>query len=106
LLTLIYCAIVKLMMKTTADHTYRRAQTSVEYLLLLTVVAVVVIASFSPGSLIDQVRISAASYYTSITKIIQGNAVPAPIAGGLCPAGPGETPACECPVPAFGGAPC
>jgi len=91
-----------------------RGQTSLEYLLLLTVVAVIVIASFRTGSLIDQVHDSAQGYFNTVTKVIMG-ARPAPIKGGWCPV---TCPAsgsygfnimyraCECPAPAFGGAPC
>jgi len=88
-----------------------RGQTSLEYLLLLSVVAVVVIASFSPGSLIDQVHNSAQGYYNTVTSAIMG-ANPKPINGGWCPVtcpsgGSGHTTviyrSCECPAPAFGG---
>jgi len=100
----------------------QRGQTSLEYLLLLAVVAVIVIASFSPGSLIQQVHDSAQGYYNTVTSVIMGNGNYTfdgrhitPIDGGWCPvtcpssgsAGPTVMyAACECPAPAFGGAYC
>ena len=92
----------------------KRGQTALEYLLLLAVVAVVVIASFSRGSLIDQVHNAAGGYYNTITNVIMGEN-PNPIDGGWCPV---TCPppnsygfnimygTCECPAPAFGGAYC
>lgn len=87
-------------------------QTSIEYLLLLAVVAVIVIASFRQGSLITQVHDSAAGYYNSVTQVIMGKN-PSPINGGwcpvTCPSGTGPATlfgSCECPAPAFGGTPC
>ena len=89
-----------------------QGQTSIEYLLLLAVVAVVVIASFGPGSLVSKVHDSAQGYYNSVTRVIMGEN-PQPINGGwcpvTCPSGSGPAvmyKACECPAPAFGGAPC
>jgi len=103
-----------------------RGQTSIEYLLLLAVVAVVVIASFRPGSLISQVHNSSQDYYNTVTRVIMDsdgskfvNGVsvdadnPKAIPGGWCPiacptgAGPQYIyGTCECPVPAFGGKYC
>ena len=93
-------------MRTPSRHNLKRAQTSLEYLLLLAVVAVVVIGSFGPNSLIQQVHDSAQNYFSSVTDAITGAKTPKAINGGLCPAAAGVTPACECPVPAFGGKPC
>jgi Flp pilus assembly pilin Flp len=96
------------------SHSVTRGQTSLEYLLLLAVVAVVVIASFRPGSLISQVHDSAQGYYNSVTRVIMGEN-PRAIDGGWCPvtcpssgsAGPSVIyPSCECPAPAFGGKYC
>jgi Flp pilus assembly pilin Flp len=100
-------------MKISVAHNLTRGQTSLEYLLILAVVAVIVIASFSPGSLVQQVHDSAQSYYNTVTTILMG-ANPKPINGGWCPVtcpsgsvGPAVMyKACECPVPAFGGAYC
>jgi len=99
-------------MRMSADYSPTRGQTSLEYLLLLAVVAVVVIASFGPGSLISQVHDSAQDYYKTVTRAIMGEN-PQPINGGWCPiqcpSGSGPTTiyqACECPAPAFGGASC
>jgi len=94
-----------------------RGQTSLEYLLLLAVVAVVVIASFGPGALVSQVHDSAQGYYNTVTRVIMGSgsdATPAKINGGWCPmtcptSGYGFNTMyglCECPAPAFGGAFC
>jgi Flp pilus assembly pilin Flp len=99
-------------MKIPVAHSLTRGQTSLEYLLLLAVVAVVVIASFGPGSLISKVHDSAQDYFSSVTRVIMGEN-PKPINGAwcpiTCPSGSGPTTifaACECPAPAFGGAPC
>jgi len=105
-----------------------QGQTSLEYVLLLAVVAVVVIASFGKGSLIDKVHDSAQGYYNTVTRVIMdsdGAVVsakggltdvdnPNPINGGWCPvtcpaAGFGPDVmygACECPAPVFGGLYC
>ena len=91
-----------------------RGQTSLEYLMLLAVVAVIVIASFGPGSLISKVHDSAQGYYNSVTRVIMGE-TPQRIDGGWCPVtcpssgsyGPTIMyAACECPAPAFGGSYC
>ncbi len=94
-------------------HNLTRGQTSIEYLLLLAVVAVVVIASFGPGSLISQVHDSAQGYYNSVTRVIMGEDPKKGIDGGWCPvtapSGAGPTVmyrSCECPAPAFGGYSC
>ena len=96
-------------------HSSARGQTSLEYLLLLAVVAVIVIASFGPGSLISKVHDSALSYYNTITRVIMGENPKQPIHGGWCPVTCsgnntyGATTmyaACECPAPAFGGLYC
>jgi len=91
-----------------------RGQTSLEYLLLLTVVAVIVIASFSKGALLDQIQATSRNYFNSVSEVIAGKN-PVPINGGWCPV---TCPAagsygfnvmyrsCECPAPAFGGQPC
>ena len=99
-------------MKTSVAYSSTRGQTTLEYLLLLAVVAVVVIASFGPGSLVSKVHDSAQSYYNTVTNVIMG-ANPQPINGGWCPvtapSGSGPTVmyrSCECPAPAFGGAYC
>ena len=106
---------------------HARGQTSLEYILLLAVVAVVVVASFGPGGLLSRVQNSSQGYYNTVTKVIMdsdgtntvgGKLVdldqPAPIDGGWCsvqclPSGYGPKtmyPACECPPPAFGGKYC
>lgn len=94
------------------NHKPSQAQTSIEYLLLVAVVAIIVIASFSKGSLIDKVHNSAQDYYSKVTSVIMGSN-PKPINGGWCPVicSAGNAPkviygACECPAPAFGGAAC
>lgn len=92
-----------------------RGQTALEYLLLMAVVAVVVIASFKPGSLISQVHDASQGYYNTVTRVIMGvgsDAKPAKINGGwcsvTCPAGGINNfqniySVCGCPQPAFGG---
>jgi len=107
-------------MKMPVAYSSNRGQTSIEYLLLLAVVAVIVIASFSPGSLISKVHDSAQDYYNTVTRVIMGNGNETidgkkikPIDGGWCPvtgpSGSGPTVmyrSCECPAPAFGGKAC
>ena len=92
-------------------HSAARGQTSLEYLLLLAIVAVIVIAGFSQGGLISKVHDAAQGYYGSATRVIMGE-TPAKINGGwcgvTCPLTAGFGPrymygACECPAPAFGG---
>ncbi len=107
-----FCVIFVLSMKIPLAYRSKLGQTSIEYLLLLAVVAVIVIASFGPGSLISQVHDSAQGYYNTVTRVIMGEN-PQPINGGWCPvtspSGSGPTVmyrACECPAPAFGGAYC
>jgi len=93
------------------------AQTTIEYLLLLTLVAVIVIISFR--TLLPRVRGSSLSFFDRAAASIMGQtpAVPA-VDGHWCPwtpcskpcddgTGPGtQTRVCECPRPAGGGAPC
>jgi Flp pilus assembly pilin Flp len=112
LLTLQLCVIFVLSMRMPFAYRSIRGQTTLEYLLLLAVVAVVVIASFGPGSLVSQIHDSAQGYYNTVTNVIMG-ASPQPINGGWCPvtspSGFGPTVmyrSCECPAPAFGGAYC
>lgn len=59
-------------MKIPVAHSPIRGQTSLEYLLLLAVVAVIIIASFGPGSLVSQVHDSAQDYYNTVTRVIMG----------------------------------
>ncbi|MDE2027619.1 MAG: hypothetical protein KGK03_01805 [Candidatus Omnitrophica bacterium] len=115
-------------MRISVNHSSFRGQTSIEYLLLLAVVAVVVITAFSRGGLIDKVRNTAGDYYNTVTRVIMDSDdgtrtlpngktasvdTPNPIDGGwcpvVCPTGSGPTTiygACECPAPAFGGQGC
>ncbi len=100
-------------MRISAVYRNRLGQTSLEYLLLLSVVAVVVIGSFGPGSLISQIGTAAGGYYNTVSNVIMG-ANPQPINGGWCPVTcPSGSIApsviyrsCECPAPAFGGQYC
>lgn len=96
-------------MKVPFKQDHCSGQTALEYLLLLTVVAVVVIAGFRSGSLIDQIHDSAGGFYNSVTRVIMGEN-PSAVTGHWCPVQ--CTPAfsgqviyakCECPMPAFGG---
>jgi len=93
-------------------HRPLRGQTALEYLLLLSVVAIVVVAAFNHGGLIDQIQGSAGGYYNSVTRVIMGEN-PTPINGGWCSVGCGEGSGtkvlyrvCGCPPPAFGGTNC
>ena len=79
--------------------------------MLLAVVAVIVIASFSQGSLITKIHDSSEDYFNSVTRVIMGEN-PKPIPGGWCPVTCPQAGsfgfdvmygACECPAPAFGG---
>lgn len=103
-----------------------RGQTSLEYILLLSVVAVVVVVGLSnkSGSLLDQIQNSSKDYYSTVTRVIMdsdGSAggrdldTPKPIAGGWCPVTCPPTGnfgfnviygTCECPPPTFAGAYC
>ena len=97
-------------MKICAAYRPARGQTSLEYLLLLAVVAVIVIASFGPGAMVQQIHDSAGGYFNSVTRVIMGEN-PQAINGGWCPvtcpslgsSGSVMYGACECPAPAFGG---
>ncbi len=124
LLTLKLYGIFVLSMRMPAAYSPIRGQTSLEYLLLLAVVAVAVIASFSsnPNSLVSQIHDTAQGYYNTVTRVIMGNGNETidgkqitPINGGwcsvTCPASGSFGPtvmyrSCECPAPAFGGAYC
>lgn len=92
-----------------------RGQTAMEYLLILTVVAILTLISFN--TLIPAIRDSQDNvknprgFFTKVDRVILGEH-PNPINGGWCPV---ECPApgscgdqyryrvCECPAPAFGG---
>lgn len=91
---------------------FNHAQTAVEYLLILAVVAAVVLAAFK--FLLPQVRTSSEGYYNNVTDVVLGNGKVEKIDGGWCPvecppAGTGNPMRyriCECPAPAFGGLYC
>jgi len=115
-------------MRVSIANRLKRGQSSLEYILLLAVVAVVVIASFRTGGLVDQIHGTSGNYFNTISTVIMDRAdvgkvngqlvdidTPAPINGGWCPVvcptsggfGPTiEYKSCECPPPAFGGAYC
>lgn len=89
-----------------------RAQTAMEYLLILAVVGIIVLSGLR--FLLPRVNQSSEGYYNSVTRTILGEN-PAPINGGWCvpdcpPAGTTGNPlifkTCECPAPAFGGSYC
>lgn len=90
-----------------------RAQSSMEYLLILTMVGVIVLASLR--FLLPKVNTSSEGYFNSVTRVVLGEK-PQPINGGWCevqcpPQGGSGGPSvmyktCECPAPAFGGAYC
>ncbi|MBF0490454.1 MAG: hypothetical protein HQL15_07525 [Candidatus Omnitrophica bacterium] len=91
----------------------REGQSALEYLLILTVVAIIALAAFN--KLIPEVRKSQASstgFFKSVTRSIiggEGNN-PMPIDGKWCDSDATTAyaphPTCECPAPAFGGKPC
>ncbi len=98
-----------------------RAQTAIEYLLILAVVGVVVLASMK--FLIPNIQTNSEAYYTDVTRVIMGgsnmingvNNTPQPIDGGWCDVecptsgtvgNPTMYRTCECPAPAFGGLYC
>ncbi len=86
-------------------------QSALEYLLLCGIVALVVITAFSKNGFMNQVRSTSNVYYEQITNVIMGDDVE-PINGGWCEwslcvkPGTYHFRTCECPAPAFGGAPC
>jgi Flp pilus assembly pilin Flp len=98
-------------------------QTALEYLLLVTVVAIIVIGGFR--FVYPHIHDSSEGYYNKVTTVIMGGHYndsstfvpdnPKPISGGWCPvqcAPPGSCGSpvlyrrCECPSPAFGGTYC
>jgi hypothetical protein len=89
----------------------KRAQTALEYLLLLGIVAFIVLAAFSKGGMLTKVHDTAQDQFAGVTNVIMG-ANPQAIPGGWCewtPCSQGVTNqfrSCECPAPAFGGAAC
>ena len=89
-----------------------RAQTAMEYLLLLAVVGIIVLSSLR--FFLPRVNQSSEGYYNSVTRTILGED-PAPIDGDWCvPTCPDSNTTgnplmfktCECPAPAFGGRYC
>lgn len=89
-----------------------RGQAAMEYLMILAVVAIIVLASFR--FLVPRVHNSSEDYYNTVTNVILGNK-PQPINGGWCTVecptiqghgNPVMHRTCECPAPAFGGSYC
>jgi hypothetical protein len=84
-----------------------RAQLGIEYLLILTVIAIIVLFAFKGEGLLGKIYKSQSpesspnGYFSQATRVIQGEK-PLPIHGGVCPG----TNTCECPAPAFGGNDC
>lgn len=86
----------------------KTGQAALEYMLILTVVAVVVFLAIKPSgspSTLNKAQTAAEGYYNTVTEAIMGKN-PQPINGGLCPPKPNGQRECACPQPAFGGAPC
>jgi hypothetical protein len=89
--------------------TRHKGQAALEYLILLTVAAVVVFIAVKPSgnnSLLNRSQKSTEGYYNTVTEVIMGKN-PDPIDGGWCrPAKPNGECECACPAPAFGGRYC
>lgn len=86
----------------------QRGQAALEYMLLLTVVAVVVLVALKPTasrSLLNRAQTDTEGYYNTVTEVIMGRN-PKPINGGWCAPKPNGERECACPQPAFGGAFC
>ncbi|GEM_PF-6135316 len=87
----------------------QKAQAALEYMLLLTVVAVVVFIALRPSgtspSVLNRAQEASEGYYNAVTEVIMGKN-PQPINGGWCRAKPNGECECACPAPAFGGAYC
>lgn len=86
----------------------RTGQAALEYMLILTVVAVVIFLAIKPSgspSTLNKAQTAAETYYNTVTEAIMGRN-PQPVDGGWCPAKPNGERECSCPQPAFGGAPC
>lgn len=84
-------------------------QAALEYMLLLTVVAVVIFIALKPSpsspTVLNKAQEATEGYFNTVTEVIMGRD-PNPIDGGWCPAKPNGERECACPQPAFGGAPC
>ncbi len=85
-------------------------QAALEYMLLLTVAAIVVFLSLKPStsgtpSVLNRAQEKSEVYYNTVTEAIMGRD-PQPINGGWCAPKPSGQRECACPQPAFGGAPC
>lgn len=80
----------------------------IEYLLVITVVAMIVLLCFRGDGLLSNIYRSQSpdanpnGYFAQVTRVVQGEK-PDKINGGWCN---GPTRTCECPAPAFGGADC
>ena len=87
----------------------QKAQSALEYMLLVTVVAVVIFVAIKPSktgqSVLNRAQEASTEYYNSVTQVIMGKN-PNPINGGWCAPKPGGYCECACPAPAFGGAYC
>ena len=84
-------------------------QAALEYMLLLTVVAVVIFIALKPSpsspTVLNKAQNATEGYYNTVAEAIMGRN-PRPINGGLCPPKPNGEQECACPQPAFGGTPC
>jgi hypothetical protein len=93
-----------------SNLTRHKAQAALEYLILLTVVAVVIFVAIKPSttsnpSLLNKAQHSSELYYNQVTEVIMGKN-PNPINGGWCAPKPNGECECACPAPAFGGLYC
>lgn len=86
----------------------QRGQAALEYMLLLTVVAVVVLLALKPtgtNSILNRAKTDTEGHYNTVTEVIMGKN-PLPIHGGWCAPKPNGVRECACPQPAFGGSFC
>ncbi len=78
-------------------------QSALEYMLLFSIVAAVVLFSFK--HLLPDVKDRSEGYFNSVSNVIMG-ATPEPIPGRPCDDCNGHYKTCNCPAPAFGGEAC
>lgn len=86
----------------------KSGQAALEYMLILTVVAVVIFLAIRPAgspSVLNRAQTRSEEYYNTVAQAIMGKN-PQPVNGGWCSPKPNGVRECACPQPSFGGAPC